>query len=91
MKKYLIERSLPGIDSMSADELKAAAQHSNNVLEELGPDIQWVESYVIHDQTLCIYLARDEDILREHAEKTGFGLVKITEVKSMIDPGTAEA
>ena len=91
MKKYVIERALPGIGESSAEDLRAAAQRSNEVLEELGPDIQWVESYVVNDMTLCIYMARDEDIIREHAEKSGFPANRITEVKTMIGPGTAEA
>ncbi len=91
MKKYVIERALPGIGDSSPDDLRAAAQRSNEVLEELGPDIQWVESYVVNDMTLCIYMARDEDIIREHAEKSGFPATKITEVITMIGPATAEA
>ena len=91
MKKYLIERALPGIGNSSPEELRAAAQRSNAVLEELGPDIQWVESYVVNDMTLCIYMARDEDIIREHAEKSGFPATKITEIKTMIGPHTAAA
>ncbi len=91
MKKYVIERDLPGIGESSAEDLRAAAQRSNEVLEELGPDIQWVESYVVNDMTLCIYMARDEDIIREHAEKSGFPATKITEVKTTIGPETANA
>ena len=91
MKKYVIERALPGIGDSSPDDLRAAAQRSNEVLEELGPDIQWVESYVVNDMTLCIYMARDEDIIREHAEKSGFPATKITEVLTRIGPGTAQA
>ena len=91
MKKYVIERALPGIGDSSPEDLRAAAQRSNEVLEELGPDIQWIESYVVNDMTLCIYMARDEDIIREHAEKSGFPATKITEVITMIGPATAEA
>jgi len=91
MKKFLIERALPGIGNSSPDELRIAAQTSNAVLKELGPDIQWVESYVVNDMTLCIYMARDEDIIREHAEKSGFPATRITEVKTMIGIGTGEA
>ena len=91
MKKYVIERALPGIGDSSPDDLRASEQRSNEVLEELGPDIQWVESYVVNDMTLCIYMARDEDIIREHAEKSGFPATKITEVRTMIGPGTAQA
>jgi hypothetical protein len=91
MKKYLIERAIPGIGDSSPEELKAASQRSNAALEELGPDIQWVESYVVNDMTLCVYMARDEDIIREHAEKSGFPVTRITEVRTMIGPRTAEA
>ena len=91
MKKYLIERAIPGIGGSSSEDLQAASQRSNEVLEELGPDIQWIESYVVNDMTLCVYMARDEDIIREHAEKSGFPATRITEVKTMIDPSTAEA
>lgn len=91
MKKYIIERAIPGIEKSSPDELRKAARTSNAVLEELGPEIQWVESYVVNDMTLCVYMARDEDIIREHAEKSGFPATKITEVKTMIGPGTADA
>ncbi len=91
MKKYVIERELPGIGDSSSEELRAAAARSNAVLEELGSDIQWVESYVVNDMTLCIYMARDEDIIREHAEKSGFPATRITEIKTTINPSTAEA
>lgn len=91
MKKYLIERNIPGIDTQGPEELQKAAQASNAVLEELGPDIQWIESYVVNDKTLCVYMARDEDIIREHAEKSGFPITSITEVKTIIGPGTALA
>ena len=91
MKKYLIERALPGFENSSPDEFRAAAKTSNAVLEGLGPDIQWIESYVVNDMTLCVYMARDEEIIREHAEKSGFPITRITEVKTMIGPSTAES
>jgi hypothetical protein len=89
MRKYIIERELPAIGSAERAALKDAAQKSNAVLKELGPDIQWVESYVAGDKTFCVYLARDEEIIREHSRMSGFPANKITEVRRMIDPTTA--
>lgn len=89
MQKYIIERDIPQIGSAERDALRAAAQKSNSVLAELGPEIQWVESYVAGDKTFCVYLAKDEAIIRKHAEISGFPATKITEVRKMIDPTTA--
>ena len=89
MQKYVIERDLPGIGSAEREALKQAAQKSNSVLKKLAPDIQWVESYVAGDKTFCIYLARDEAVIRKHAEMSGFPATKITEGRRMIDPTTA--
>ena len=89
MKKYIIERELPEIGSAEREALKEAAKKSNEVLAELGPDIQWVESYVAGDKTFCVYLAKDEDIIRKHAEISGFPANTITEIRKMIDPTTA--
>lgn len=89
MRKFVIERDLPKIGSAEHEALKQAAQKSNAVLKELAPDIQWVESYVAADKTFCIYLAKDEGIIRRHAELSGFPANKITEVKRVIDPTTA--
>ena len=89
MRKYIIERELPAIGSAERQALKEAAQKSNATLKELGPDIQWVESFVAADKTFCVYLAKDEAIIREHARKSGFPANKITEVRRMIDPTTA--
>ncbi len=89
MHKYIIERDIPKIGSAERDALKAAAQKSNSVLNELAPDIQWVESYVSADKTFCVYLAKNEAIIRKHAEMSGFPATKITEVRKMIDPTTA--
>ena len=89
MRKYIIERELPAIGSAERAALRDAAAKSNAVLKELGPDIQWVESYVAENKTFCIYLAKDEAIIRKHAEISGFPATKITEVKKMIDPTTA--
>ncbi len=89
MKKYIIERELPEIGSAEREALKGAAKKSNGALAELGPDIQWVESYVAGDKTFCVYLAKDEDIIRKHAEISGFPANTITEIRKMIDPTTA--
>jgi hypothetical protein len=89
MRKYVIERDIPKVGTFEREQLRAAAKTSNAALAELGPDIQWVESYVTADKTFCIYLAKDEAIIRRHAEISGFPASKITEVKRMIDPTTA--
>jgi hypothetical protein len=91
MKKYIIERDIPGVDKLNADELKGAAATSNAALCQLGPKVQWVESFVTKDKTFCVYLADDEDVIREHAKLSGFPANKITEVAGMIDPTTAGA
>ena len=80
---------MPAIGSAERQALREAAQKSNATLKELGPDIQWVESYVTADKTFCVYLANDEAIIREHARRSGFPADKITEVRRMIDPTTA--
>jgi hypothetical protein len=89
MRKFIIERELPAIGSAERQALREAAQKSNATLKELGSDIQWVESYVAADKTFCVYLARDEAIIHEHARKSGFPANKITEIRRMIDPTTA--
>ena len=91
MRKFIIERELPAIGSAERQALREAAQKSNATLKELGPDIQWVESYVANDKTFCVYLAKDEEIIRKHAEISGFPASKITEVRKMIDPTTEQA
>ncbi len=91
MKRYIIERDIPDIGSAERDVLRGAAAKSNEVLEQLGADIQWVESYVAGDKTFCVYLATGEDIIRKHAEISGFPATKITEISKMIDPTTAKA
>jgi len=91
MRKFIIERELPAIGSAERQALREAAQKSNATLKELGPDIQWVESYVADDKTFCVYLAKDEAIIRKHAEISGFPATKITEVRKMIDPTTEQA
>ena len=90
MRKYIIERELPGVGGMQGEQLKGAAAKSNEALAEIGPtDIQWVESYVADDKTFCVYLAKDEAAIKRHAEISGFPANKITEVKRTIDPTTA--
>ena len=91
MPKYVIERELPGAGKLTGSELQAISRKSCDVLNSLGPDIQWVESYVAADKTFCVYLAKDEDIIRKHAEISGFPATKITEVRKMIDPTTEHA
>lgn len=89
MKKYLIERDIPGIEGLSKDELKGAAKTSNAALAELGPKVQWLESFVVKDKTFCVYMADDESTIREHARLSGFPANKITEVAGVISPATA--
>jgi hypothetical protein len=89
MKKFIIEREIPAVGSFERQQLKEAAQKSNQVLKQLGTDIQWIESFVAADKTFCVYLAKDEAIIRKHAELSGFPANKITEVRKMIDPTTA--
>jgi len=90
MPKYVIERELPGAGSLSADELRAVSQRSCGVLNRLGPQIQWMESYVTADKIYCVYRAPNEEMIREHARQGGFPANRISEVVSVIDPGTAE-
>ncbi len=90
MNRYIIERDIPAIGSAERDDLRAAAQKSNEALAELGPDIQWAESFVAGDKTFCVYLAKDEAIIHEHARISGFPATKVTEIRKMIDPTTAE-
>jgi Protein of unknown function (DUF4242) len=89
LRKFVIERDIPKVGSFERAQLREAAAKSNEVLHGLGPDIQWVESYVADDKTFCVYLAKDEAIIRKHAEISGFPATKITEVRKMIDPTTA--
>jgi len=90
MPKYVIERELPGAGSLSAEELRAVSQRSCGVLNRLGPQIQWIESYVTADKIYCVYRAPSEEMIREHARQGGFPANRISEVISVIDPGTAE-
>jgi hypothetical protein len=91
LRKYIIERDIPKVGTLEREQLRGAAAKSNQVLRQLGPDIQWVESYVADDKTFCVYLAKDEAIIRRHAEISGFPATKITEVRKLIDPTTEEA
>lgn len=90
MPKYIIEREIPNIGSVSPQEAVGIAQKSCSVLAELGPQIQWVESYVAANKTYCVYIAPSEDLIRQHAAKSGFPANTISEVKAVIDPTTAE-
>ena len=90
MKKYVIERDIPEVGSFEREQLRGAAAKSNGVLKQLGPDIQWVESYVAANKTFCVYLARDEEIIKQHAQISSFPATKITEVRKMIDPTTEQ-
>jgi hypothetical protein len=89
LRRFVIERDIPEVGTFERDQLRAAAAKSNEALHGLGPDIQWVESFVAADKTFCVYLAKDEAIIREHARISGFPATKITEVRKMIDPTTA--
>ncbi|OYV35104.1 MAG: hypothetical protein B7Z80_19405 [Rhodospirillales bacterium 20-64-7] len=88
MRRFIIERDIPKVGTLQKEELKGAAAKSNETLRQLGSDIQWVESFVAADKTFCVYLAKDEDVIRKHAEISGFPATKITEVQKMIDPTT---
>jgi hypothetical protein len=89
MKKYLIEREIPGVHQLDGEALKGAAATSNAALARLGPKVQWVQSFVTPDKTFCLYLAENEEAVREHAKLSGFPANKITEVSGIIDPTTA--
>jgi Protein of unknown function (DUF4242) len=90
MPKYVIEREIPGAGKLSAEELKAISQKSCGVLQKLGPQIQWVHSYVTDDKVYCVYNAPNEEMVREHATQGGFPANRISQVRSLIDPTTAE-
>ncbi len=90
MPKYVIEREIPGAGKLSAQELNGIAQKSCGVLNKMGPQIQWDESYVTDDKIYCVYIAPNEALVREHARQGGFPANRVSEVKTMIDPTTAE-
>jgi hypothetical protein len=91
LRKFIIERDIPAVGSLEREQLRGAAAKSNDALRQIGPDIQWVESYVAENKTFCVYLAKDEGVIRKHAEISGFPATKITEVRKMIDPTTERA
>ena len=90
MPKYVIEREIPGAGNMSPQDLQAVSQKSCSVLYNLGPQIQWLQSYVTGDKIYCVYIAPNEEMIREHASQGGFPANRISEVKTIIDPTTAE-
>jgi hypothetical protein len=90
MPKFLIERELPGAGQLSPADLKGISQKSCTILQELGPQIQWLQSYVTADKIYCVYLAPNADIILEHARRGGFPANRISEITSVIDPTTAE-
>ena len=89
MRKFMIERAIPGVGQLDSCGLAEAARKSNGALHALSPEIQWQQSYVTADKTFCVYLAEDEELIRRHAEKSGFPATKITEITGVIDPSTA--
>lgn len=91
MPKFVIEREIPGAGKLSPEELRGVSETSCGVLREMGPAIQWVESYVTDDKVYCVYIAENEALVREHAAKGGFPANTVAEVRSRIDPTTAEA
>lgn len=90
MPKYLIERNIPGASKLTEAELKSISQTSCGVLSKMGPQIQWVQSYVAGDKIYCVYIAPNEEMIREHAKQGGFPANVVTEVTTIIDPTTAE-
>jgi cell division inhibitor SulA len=90
MPKFVIEREIPGAGDLSAQELQAISQKSCGVLQNMGPQIQWLQSYVTGDKVYCVYIAPNEEMVREHAQQGGFPANRVSEIKSVIDPTTAE-
>jgi cell division inhibitor SulA len=90
MPKFLIEREIPGAGNLSQPELQSISQTSCGVLQKLGPQIQWLESYVTGDKVYCVYIAPNEELIREHARQGGFPANRVSEIKTIIDPTTAE-
>lgn len=90
MPKYIIEREMPGAAQLSAEELRGASQNSCGVLTEMGSQIQWVQSYVTGDKIYCVYIAQNEEQVRQHAQQTGLPANKISAIAGIIDPTTAE-
>jgi len=90
MPKYLIEREIPGAGNLSPADLQAISQTSCGVLQKMGPQIQWLQSYVTGNKVYCVYISPNEEMIREHAQQGGFPANRISEIKSVIDPTTAE-
>lgn len=90
MPKYVIEREIPGAGDLTAEQLKGISQTSCKVLDNLGPQIQWVQSYVTGDKIYCVYIASNEELVREHAKQGGFPANLVSEVSTIIDPTTSE-
>jgi len=90
MPKYVIEREIPGAGKLTAEQLKGISQTSCGVLSEMGPQIQWVQSYVTDDKIYCVYIAPDEEMVREHAKQGGFPANSVSLVSAIIDPTTSE-
>ncbi len=90
MPKYIIEREIPGAGDLTAEDLQQISMKSCDVLSKMGPKIQWLQSYVTGDKVYCVYIAPDEQTIRQHAEQGGFPANKVSEVKTVIDPTTAE-
>jgi hypothetical protein len=90
MKKFMIEREIPKVGTLEGEHAREAAAKSNLVLRELGPDIQWVESYVAADKMFCLYLAKNEALIHQHAQLSGFPATKVTEIGKIFDPTTAQ-
>ena len=88
MRKFIVERAIPGIGTARQDELSAVAAIDNDIVSQLWPDIQWLSSFIADDKTYCLYLAKDEATVRRHSELAGFPADKILELKATIDPGT---
>jgi hypothetical protein len=91
MPKFVIEREIPGAGDLSAEQLKSISQTSCSVLKELGPTIQWVESYVTDDKIYCVYIAPSKELVYDHATRGGFPANRVSEIRTIIDPTTAEA
>ena len=91
MRKFLVERTIPGIGLATGEELHAVAAIDNRIVSELWPDIQWLTSYIVNDKSYCLYLAKDEATVRRHSELAGFPSDRISELKATIDPVTAKS
>ena len=89
MKRFMIEREIPKVGGLEQEQLREAAARSNKALDQLGPDIQWVESFVAGDKTFCVYFAKDEELIHRHAQLSGFPATKVTEITKKMDPATA--